>query len=278
MTAPQPSPTLKPDHVAAIRAADRADMLRELAEIGMEMARALQARMRALSEEDQEDDPSPSTLAAKGEVALAFSRVARGVRQTLALEARLERGERDRLEREQAGPAAAEPGRSTRMPDGSSMKWGATPARDPAERAAKADAAFQKFRHMASVLRGERDCRRYEAAERAVRELKGERPDWHPRDEIDWDAENNIPVQASLAEKFVGACLDLNVDPGDVLRRGAAAIYDLGTHEPEFVGGDGPNGSGTVGSWVFGGGDALEDEDGDEDEPEGGGLEPPGTG
>ena len=64
-------------------------MLRELADIGMEMARALQGEVRARAEavEDAESGEPPQSVA---ELGLAFSRVSRAVRQTLALEARLE--------------------------------------------------------------------------------------------------------------------------------------------------------------------------------------------
>ena len=79
-------------------------MLRELADIGMEMARALQGEVRARAEavEDAESGEPPQSVA---ELGLAFSRVSRAVRQTLALEARLED---DRLERERAAKAAEE--------------------------------------------------------------------------------------------------------------------------------------------------------------------------
>jgi hypothetical protein len=74
-------------------------MLRELADIGMEIARALQGEVRARIEAVEPDEPSKSVA----ELGLAFSRVSRAVRQTLALEARLED---DRLAREQAAKAA----------------------------------------------------------------------------------------------------------------------------------------------------------------------------
>jgi len=78
-------------------------MLRELADIGMEMARALQGEVRARAEAvDVEPAQAPQSVA---ELGLAFSRVSRAVRQTLALEARLED---DRLAREQAAKAAEE--------------------------------------------------------------------------------------------------------------------------------------------------------------------------
>jgi hypothetical protein len=83
------------------RAAERFAMLRELADIGMEMARALQGEVRARAEAvEVEPAEAPQSVA---ELGLAFSRVSRAVRQTLALEARLED---DRLTRERAAEAA----------------------------------------------------------------------------------------------------------------------------------------------------------------------------
>jgi hypothetical protein len=83
------------------RAAERFAMLRELADIGMEMARALQGEVRARAEVVEDDAADPSRSVA--ELGLAFSRVSRAVRQTLALEARLED---DRLARERAAEDA----------------------------------------------------------------------------------------------------------------------------------------------------------------------------
>lgn len=71
-------------------------ILTELADLGLELARDLQGRARAASGE-----------AAAGELARAFHNVARSVRQTLALEARLER-DRKLAAREAAHEAARE--------------------------------------------------------------------------------------------------------------------------------------------------------------------------
>lgn len=68
-------------------------ILAELSELGLALARDLQAR--ALAAED---------VATAGELGLAFQRVARSVRQTLALEAKLER-DRQRDEREDRAAA-----------------------------------------------------------------------------------------------------------------------------------------------------------------------------
>jgi hypothetical protein len=67
--------------VAHGRTEQRLAMLRELSEIGMRLARGVERQAE-----------TPET--ASGDLGLAFSRIARAVRQTLALEARLE-GERE---------------------------------------------------------------------------------------------------------------------------------------------------------------------------------------
>jgi hypothetical protein len=59
-------------------------MLQELAEIGMRLARALEAEALAPAEE-----PKPPSRFGGGDLGLIFSRIARAVRQTLALETRL---------------------------------------------------------------------------------------------------------------------------------------------------------------------------------------------
>src|SRR5690349_3387401 len=82
-------------------------VLAELSELGLGLARDLQAR--ALAAED---------VKTAADLGLAFHRIARSVRQTLALEARLER-DRERAAREAAQAAAeaaaAEPRRTPRV-------------------------------------------------------------------------------------------------------------------------------------------------------------------
>jgi hypothetical protein len=94
------SPATQPLDPPQDRAAERFAMLRELADIGMEMARALQGEVRARAEAVEDPGEAPRSVA---ELGLAFSRVSRAVRQTLALEARLED---ERLARERAAEAA----------------------------------------------------------------------------------------------------------------------------------------------------------------------------
>ena len=78
---PSPSP----------RAAQRLAMLEELAGIGMELARALKVQALAALEPDGAEAPRVTT----GDPVAMFARVARAVRQTVALETRLERPDRD---------------------------------------------------------------------------------------------------------------------------------------------------------------------------------------
>jgi hypothetical protein len=67
---------------AEVWAAERSEMLRELADGGMEISRTVRRLVRAA-------EPDVGSVA---ELALAYSRVARTVRQTLALEVRFEEG------------------------------------------------------------------------------------------------------------------------------------------------------------------------------------------
>src|ERR1700751_1250440 len=74
------------DEAMAARAARRLQMLSELAGIGMEIARALQRRMPGAMGSGPE-----AASAGDSALGLPFARVARAVRQTLALEDRLDR-------------------------------------------------------------------------------------------------------------------------------------------------------------------------------------------
>jgi hypothetical protein len=83
-------PTADPDPA---RAAERFAMLRQLADGGMELAQIVLAKARAAAEADPAvGEPQPSVT----ELALAYSRVARTVRQTLALEVKFVEGPRSR--------------------------------------------------------------------------------------------------------------------------------------------------------------------------------------
>jgi hypothetical protein len=91
-SSPEPA---EPDPQKA-RAARQLRALEELAAIGMELARALRDQVVAATavQASEPEDGEPNSGAASGAVsgetvALAFSRIARAVRQTLALEARL---------------------------------------------------------------------------------------------------------------------------------------------------------------------------------------------
>jgi hypothetical protein len=74
---------------ATARAAERLGMLRELAEIGMAHARAIGRRLEA-DEAQAGAESDPADARALRDAGLTFPRIARAVRQTLALEARLE--------------------------------------------------------------------------------------------------------------------------------------------------------------------------------------------
>lgn len=95
---PEPSPIPEPPS-AAERARKRMDMLDELAGLGMELARALSAQALAALDPDAPEAPK---ITNSDPVAM-FTRVARAVRQTVALELRLQRADEE---------AAAEDGRA----------------------------------------------------------------------------------------------------------------------------------------------------------------------
>jgi hypothetical protein len=80
---------------AAEMAARHSAVLRELAEIGMDLARLMQRRAMAEVEAQAAAEPEAGAGrsvrgAGGGDLGLGFSRIARAVRQTLALEAKLE--------------------------------------------------------------------------------------------------------------------------------------------------------------------------------------------
>jgi hypothetical protein len=69
----------------AIRAQEHLAMLRELAQMGMELARAIHSEGIAAKAAAESDTPAPSAA----EAALPFTRIAKTVRQCLALEAKI---------------------------------------------------------------------------------------------------------------------------------------------------------------------------------------------
>ena len=83
------------------RAARRLRMLQELAEIGMDLARGV--RRQALEQPAPEPDAVEPDAADLG---LTFSRIAKAVRQTIALEARLEQDCQDRDQQAEADRTA----------------------------------------------------------------------------------------------------------------------------------------------------------------------------
>ena len=91
-------------------------MLQELAEIGMQMARAVRDEALARAEAADEDKPRPPSRFGSGDLGLVYSRIARAVRQTLALETRLaEEIEQARAQREQRRVAAIRWGMEARQ-------------------------------------------------------------------------------------------------------------------------------------------------------------------
>jgi hypothetical protein len=98
-----------PEGRAAARTQRQLAMLQELAEIGMQMARAVrdEALARAEAADDEEDAPKPPSRFGGGDLSLVYSRIARAVRQTLALETRIADGiEKARFEQRRAHVAA----------------------------------------------------------------------------------------------------------------------------------------------------------------------------
>lgn len=200
---------------AAERAGQRAAMLHELAQIGMEMARALRGQMQALEAQASSCSPSSSSssggpgagsdaalASAKGEVALAFSRVARGVRQTLALEARLERGEFDRQARAPADLNEAERAAYFRWRPGPPVQAPA-PARSKA--AVRVVGGLDKAGREAGLATRKAFGRASEAET--------------PRGEMKRDADSGLRADASFSELFEAACREANVDPAEMMRQ-----------------------------------------------------------
>jgi hypothetical protein len=92
---------------AQARAARQLAMLQELAEIGLQMARAVRDEALACVDAAEDDAPRPPSRFGNGDLGLVYSRIARAVRQTLALETRVaDDSERSRVEREQRRVAA----------------------------------------------------------------------------------------------------------------------------------------------------------------------------
>ncbi|HEX4261970.1 MAG TPA: hypothetical protein VHY76_12810, partial [Acetobacteraceae bacterium] len=107
-------PPTPPEETAAERTARHLAMLRELAGIGMALARALGEQALAALAPPAPETPEPAPAPAppsRTDPGLAFARVTRAVRQTIALEARIV-ADRD------APPRPRHPdGRPVRRPD-----------------------------------------------------------------------------------------------------------------------------------------------------------------
>jgi hypothetical protein len=168
---------------AAARTERHLRTLAELAEIGMDLAR--EVRRQAL---DETADAPPA-----GELALTFSRIARAVRQTVALEAKL------------AEPP--QPGQAERPPLGVSDRWRSARRKRQVKQIvgqiieAVTDTDFQADRLFAE--RDERlddgDDEDADFAERPIGELVaricrdlGVTPDWSLLEDEDWAIEENL--------------------------------------------------------------------------------------
>ena len=92
-TAPEPDDPADraeaPACAAEARRARQLAMLQELAEIGMQVARAVRDEALAPVEPAEMDAPKPASRFGGGDLGLVYSRVARAVRLTLALETRV---------------------------------------------------------------------------------------------------------------------------------------------------------------------------------------------
>ncbi|MDB5434187.1 MAG: hypothetical protein JWR47_444 [Phenylobacterium sp.] len=112
------------------RTEQRLAMLRELSEIGMRLARGVERQAE-----------TPET--ASGDLGLAFSRIARAVRQTLALEARL-KGEREARVQEERAMRDQQLARATRSSIGRRSKL----VRRAVGQAIEADAGEHDFEQL----------------------------------------------------------------------------------------------------------------------------------
>jgi len=179
-------------------------ILTELADIGMNLARALERRAVALAEAAEAAD-TPVAGAAEaaredaGVMALAFSRVAKAVRQTLALEARLA----DRAAPPGLGPAdpaAIEAEARARRRAGGDISRLA--AADILERSIEAETeGAETERLLADLYERLRDDQDMEVfADRSVGEIvNAVRHDLGlPPDDTDWEAE----CEAEAADAF----------------------------------------------------------------------------
>jgi len=115
LIAPQTSSTPHPDHPESCihcgregRVEQRLAMLQELAELGMAAASA--AKQRIVEQAERERGAAPDPTGARDQIAksfqLDFARAAQAVRQTLALQEKIEQDQRIRTDRQEAEAAA----------------------------------------------------------------------------------------------------------------------------------------------------------------------------
>ena len=92
---------------AEARTARQLAMLHELAEIGMQIARAVRDEALARAALADEGSPQPRSRFGGGDLGLVYGRIAKAVRQTLALETRIAEGvEKARVEQRRGHVAA----------------------------------------------------------------------------------------------------------------------------------------------------------------------------
>jgi hypothetical protein len=182
-------------------------MLQELAEIGMEMARAVRDEVLARADAAGEGAEAPARASPFGaaDLGLVYSRIARAVRQSIALETRVAEGiEKARVERERRGVEAARRGLERRQAD----------IRDFVAQAVEAEAAERKTPD--------------EGVERLLDDLDERLADG------DYD---DVLADAPIAELVARICLDLGVTPDwRIWDDQDWAIEHLKAHTPDDIG------------------------------------------
>ncbi len=201
------------DEVTAARAAKRLQMLQELAEIGMDLARAVHRQALAEAPAIEAGEGAVAHPPAGGDLGLVFSRIARAVRQTLALEARLEQ---ERSARDRA--AGQGPGRQ-----GVEAKW----------RARRRRQEVSSFVEQLIEAESDRDDVEHLLADLAER--------------LDDDEDAGALADRPIGELIAGICRDLGLTPDWSLwadEDWAAQAVTAGTPGPRPAGSGPPPGAG----------------------------------
>jgi hypothetical protein len=133
MTAPAAIPLDDEDAARKARAARRVEVLAELVDTGMEITRRIRVEVRALERVETVEDLKIAPTSA--DLSLAFSRVSRAVRQTLALERKFDEpaaaprqtpadAEAERLRQAEAGARVRRKLTRLLMKAGPGFEWG----------------------------------------------------------------------------------------------------------------------------------------------------------